>query len=399
MKVWLRPAHVMFAVAWGGNEFTPLLVMYRDQHHLSPTTVNLLLFAYVFGIVPALLIGGPLSDRYGRYRLLAPAPIIAILGSLTIAYSQSLVPLLLIGRVLSGIALGLGMAAGSSWIKELSSPPYDNAAKGSGAKRAAMSLTSGFGIGALVAGLLAQWAPYPDELAFLVCVLITAPGIWLLRGAPETVTPSQDTRLVDDLRIPVFAHRRFLFVVLPLAPWVFGAAACAYAVLPGLMAGQVSDAPIAFSALLCIVGLSCGFFVQSLAGRFDRPGTARAVQIALATLTVAMLLAALVVSKLTVGLAILGAALLGTGYGLALISGLIEIQRMASPRDLAGLTSVFYSVTYLGFGVPAAMSFLAARLELSYTPMFLFGAMVALVCLAVVSTHDRASRFHNAAEV
>ena len=394
LKQWMRPAHTMFAVAWGGNEFTPLLVMYRNNHHLPATVVNLLLFAYVLGIVPALLIGGPLSDRYGRRALLYPAPLIAMLGSLTLAFSHSSIALLVIGRILSGIALGLAMAAGSSWVKELSSPPHDAADAGAGARRGAMSLTSGFGIGALVAGLLAQWAPYPDQLAFFVNVLITLPALFLLRDATETVARGAcaQNRLIDDLKIPVFAHRRFLFVVLPVAPWVFGSAACAYAVLPAVMSSRVASAPIAFSALLCLVGLGCGFFVQSLGRKFDRPGTARAVKIALVVLIVGMAFAALVVTELSVPLAIAGAFLLGAGYGLAMVSGLLEIQRMADPRDLAGLTAVFYSVTYLGFAVPAVMSFLAKKYDLSYPPMFLFGSVVAALCLAIVVTHDRRSR-------
>jgi MFS family permease len=72
---WLRVSAAVFAVAWGGNEFTPLLVTYRLDQHLSALTVNLLLGAYVLGIVPALLIGGPLSDRFGRRALALPAPV------------------------------------------------------------------------------------------------------------------------------------------------------------------------------------------------------------------------------------------------------------------------------------------------------------------------------------
>lgn len=398
MKSWLRPAHTMFAVAWGGNEFTPLLVMYRNSHHLPQTTVNLLLFAYVFGIIPALLIGGPLSDRYGRRALLLPAPIIAILGSLTLAFSDAHLGLLALGRVLSGIALGLGMAAGSSWVKELSTAPYDTGADaGAGARRAAMSLTSGFGIGALVAGVLAQWVPYPDKLAFLVNILVTAPAWLFLRGAPETTVPNPNQarpRLIDDLKIPVFAHKRFLFVALPVAPWVFGAAACAYAVLPALMAARVTSAPIAFSALLCLVGLGCGFFVQSLGRKFDRPESARAVKVALIVLVLSMAFAAYVVHELTIPLAVAGSFFLGAGYGLAMVSGLLEIQRMARPGDLAGLTAVFYGFTYLGFGIPAAMSYLAKRFDWGYESMFLFGSALALVCFAIVATHDLTSRFH-----
>jgi hypothetical protein len=42
----------MFAVAWGGNEFTPLLVMYRLQHGFSAFTVYTFLFAYVIASCP-----------------------------------------------------------------------------------------------------------------------------------------------------------------------------------------------------------------------------------------------------------------------------------------------------------------------------------------------------------
>ena len=41
--------------------------------------------AYVIGIVPALLLGGPLSDRFGRRPLLLPAPLIALAGSAVLA--------------------------------------------------------------------------------------------------------------------------------------------------------------------------------------------------------------------------------------------------------------------------------------------------------------------------
>ena len=83
-RAWLPVALVMAVVAWGGNEFTPLLVMYREVGHFSAVTVDALLAAYVLGIVPALLLGGPLSDRYGRRPLLLPAAPVALVGSLGI---------------------------------------------------------------------------------------------------------------------------------------------------------------------------------------------------------------------------------------------------------------------------------------------------------------------------
>ena len=50
---WPAVALAVFATAWGGNEFTPLLVMYRQITDMSPVVVDALLFAYVLGIVPA----------------------------------------------------------------------------------------------------------------------------------------------------------------------------------------------------------------------------------------------------------------------------------------------------------------------------------------------------------
>ncbi|WP_175420550.1 MFS transporter [Rhodococcus sp. SGAir0479] len=388
-RQWMLVAAGMFAVAWGGNEFTPLLVMYKLDHGFTQVVVDTFLFAYVIGIVPALLIGGPLSDRLGRRPLMVPAPFIAVAGSVVLAAGPDSATWLIVGRVLSGVALGLGMAVGGSWLKELSSPDRDpSASPGAGARRAAMSLTAGFGIGAGVAGILAQWAPWPSALAYAVhSALALAAGVAVLR-APETrpAVPSTERRsLAQDLKIPAAGHRRFLYVVAPVAPWVFGAAASAYAVMPALMTGRSGSAPVAFSALLCMIGLGSGFAIQALGRRIDTPRNARAVAVALAVLVVGMAVAAVASHVLTVAVSIVAAAILGCGYGLALVSGLQEIQRIAGPDDLAGLTAVFYSLSYLGFAVPAAMAVIAETdPALTYPMMFVFGAIVAAASLVLV---------------
>ncbi|MFE5875844.1 MFS transporter [Rhodococcus sp. NPDC056506] len=392
--LWLTVAASMFAAAWGGNEFTPLLVMYRLDHGYSPVMVDFFLFAYVVGIVPALLLGGPLSDRLGRRPIMLPAPIIAIAGSTLLAFGADSAAVLILGRILCGIALGIGMAVGGSWVKELSTQPWDSAAsEGAGARRAAMSLTAGFALGAGAAGILAQWAPLPSALAYVLHIVITVIAGVALWRAPET-RPAQEKsdrrRLIDDLKIPSVGHRRFLYVVVPLAPWVFGAASVAYAVIPSLMTGHSGDAPVAFSALLCMVALTCGFAIQSLGRKIDTDLSARGAVVALVFLVVGMAAAALVASTLTVAIAIVAAAILGCGYGMALVSGLLEIQRIAGPDDLAGLTAVFYSITYIGFAVPALLAMLSESIPaLSYTVTLLFGSVAAAACLALILVKSR----------
>ena len=56
MPPWFLVAVAVFAVAWGGNQFTPLMVMYRLGGELDLVFVDLLLFIYALGIAPALLI-------------------------------------------------------------------------------------------------------------------------------------------------------------------------------------------------------------------------------------------------------------------------------------------------------------------------------------------------------
>ncbi|MFW0789403.1 MFS transporter [Gordonia sp. CPCC 205333] len=381
---WAAVAAALFASAWGGNEFTPLLVMYRQTSNMSAVVVDALLFTYVLGIIPTLLIAGPLSDRVGRKKLMMLAPIAAALGSLILAVGAHSAGLLAVGRVFSGVALGLSMAVGGTWIKELSD--LDGSSAGAGARRAAMSLTAGFGIGAGVAGVLAQWGPWPTALPYAINVAMAIVALLLLVRVPETRHPVRcdRRRLADDFRIPSVTNGRFLTVVLLVSPWVFGACAVAYAVIPAVMTSHTAGAPIAFAALCCVAGLAAGFGIQSVGRRIDDPTGVRGVVVALVVLMVGMLLAAAAANALTLWLALVAATVLGCGYGMAMISGLLEVQRIAGPDDLAGLTAVFYSGTYLGFAAPAVMAwFAASSWAVTYPSMLVFGAVAAVVCLAV----------------
>lgn len=386
VKPWMRVSSALLAVAWGGNEFTPLLVMYRTVEGYEQVAVDMLLAAYVLGIVPALLIGGPLSDRHGRRALMIPAPILAMVGSILLALGAGSLVLLFVGRVFSGLALGLGMAVGTSWIKELSDRPYEaHPERVSGARRASLSLTAGFALGAAIAATLAQFAPLQTVLPYVINLLICLPAVLLVAGAPETRhATAPHGSLLSDLKIPATRQHRFWFVVAPSAPWVFGCAASSYAILPALMADVVGpDYGIAFSGLMCLVGLGCGFFIQPLGRHLDRDGSIRSLAVGMVAVILGMLTAVLASATLNIVVVLAASAVLGCGYGLVLVSGLQEVQRIARPDDLAGLTAVFYSLTYVGFFVPMVLA-LIARFT-SYPWLFASGALIAALCLGVMA--------------
>ncbi|WP_144829313.1 MFS transporter [Kocuria rhizophila] len=386
LKPWMRVSAALLAVAWGGNDFTPLLVMYRTVEGYQQVAVDMLLAAYVLGIVPALLIGGPLSDRYGRRTLMIPAPVLAMVGSILLAVGAESLFVLFVGRVFSGLALGLGMAVGTSWIKELSERPHEeHPEQVSGVRRASLSLTAGFALGAAVAAALAQFAPLQTVLPYVINLAICVPAVMLVAGAPETRrATAPHGSLLSDLKIPAARQHRFWFVVAPSAPWVFGCAASAYAILPALTADVVGPAyGIAFSGLMCLVGLGCGFFIQPLGKRLDRDGSIRSLAVGMVAVILGMLAAVVASATLNVTVVLLASAVLGCGYGLVLVSGLQEVQRIARPDDLAGLTAVFYSLTYIGFFVPMVLALVSEFT--SYPWLFVSGAVIAALCLGIMA--------------
>ena len=380
---WLAPAAAIFAVAWGGNEFTPLLVMYRQADGFSNQLANLLLGCYVLGIIPALLIAGPLSDRFGRRPLMLPAPWIAIAGSVLLAFSAGNVPLLLAGRILSGVALGLAMAVGTSWVKELSAKPFDlSADRASGARRATIALSLGFALGAASSGVLAQWAPFPGVLPYAAHTVIAVVFGLLLLRTPESQGKGIAAGALPTAHPATSPYPRFLLLIVPVAPWVFGTATTAYAILPALAATEIPSAPIAFAALLCVIALVAGASLQLFSHRITAGHNARGIMFALMLTLGSLLLASVAVSPPVLWLILPAAALLGAAYGLLMVSGLQEVQRIAPPDHLARLTAIYYGITYLGFFVPLALSLLEPWL--GYPAMFAGGAAVSAVSLVLV---------------
>jgi MFS family permease len=374
----MRAAAALFAIGYGANQFSSLMVMYREQAHYPAVTVAAFFGVYAAGLAPGLLLGGPASDRWGRRRLLLPALVVSAPASGVLALGGVAAvsqPALYAGRFLFGVVTGIAMAVGTTWVKELSQAPWDASADaGAGARRAALALSAGFGVGPLVAGVLAQWAPLPMELPYLVHVALTVAVVAAVARVPET-RPAGAFRSGMRVHLP----GRFRRVVAPMAPWVFGAPALSFAVQPAALGPRLAGFGLVYATLLTTVTLGTGVAVQSRARRVP-PWTGS--RLGLAALVVGLLVAAGAAALGSPVLAVAASVVLGAGYGLLLVAGLLEVQRMAEPAQLGGLTAVYYTLTYVGFGLPVVLAALTG--VAGYPVLLVAVALLAAVSLAVV---------------
>jgi MFS family permease len=377
---WPVAAAAVFVSGWGGNQFTPLLAMYRDSG-LSVVTVDALLGAYVLGLVPGLLTAGAQSERYGRKPLMIAATVLSLVSSCLLAIGG--VGWIAVGRFVTGLAVAVAMAVGSTWVVELS--VRAGATHAAGMRRAALWLTLGFGFGAGVAGVLAQWAPAPMVLPYLVHAVLAGLCLVALTGVPETRVRAPSRQ--GTTRFAGARHPRFRRVVVPMAPWIFGSAGVAYAIMPQLVGDRLGTWGLVYSTLLTVCTLGAGALVQPLARRLDRTTSARGVITSMGVMSLGLVVSVIASLVRSPVVALIAAIVLGAAYGIAIVAGLLELQRLVRPEELAALTGVYYALAYIGFLLPTVLAVLSG---LATYPMLLCGlVLVAIGGMLTIVRHSR----------
>lgn len=338
----------VFVVAFGTNVPTPLLLVYRDELGLSANALTSAFAVYAAGLVPALLLAGPLSDRFGRRRVVVPFVILSVLTSLLFLGAGSSVPLLFVCRFLQGAVSGVVFSVGTAWLGELVAEPAK------AARLTTAALGGGWALGPLTSGLLAQWAPAPTVLPYLVHVALMLVGVAVLPSVPETLAVAERRAgAVVNLGVPEGARRPFALVVLPIALGVFAFPSTAVTVLPLLLTPLMPGIAVAVSGLVAGVTLLTGVFAQPLGRRLGAvTGGPTGLAVGAAGLGLSLLGAAFRAWPVIVPVALL----LGVAYGLCLAAGLTTVGRLASPTARGALTGTFYACAYLGFGVPVLLS-------------------------------------------
>ena len=91
----------------------------NHQFHLSPQMNGFVVSSVLLGAVMGAILSGALSDRYGRKRLLVTDAIVFIIGTLISAFAPT-VTVLVLGRIVVGIAIGIASYSAPLYISEIS---------------------------------------------------------------------------------------------------------------------------------------------------------------------------------------------------------------------------------------------------------------------------------------
>ncbi|MGH4028169.1 MFS transporter [Actinomycetota bacterium Odt1-20B] len=413
----IRAGWIMTASGWSANQFSALLGAYRSGLGLSESAVTGLFALYVVGLIPGLLIGGPLADRLGRRPVALTALALNLASTLLLMCGATSTLLLWPGRFLTGVSAGALLAAGSAWIKELSSPPYvsPSTPATTAARRSGLYVSAGFATGGLAAALIAQWSPHPMVTAYVPHILLAAVAGLAAWACPETMGPAAPaaagSRTTAEPAATAVGRRsarrngwaqpttagatnqkhqvthKFGRTVIPLAPWVFAAPATGFVTLPALVHGNVIYAGVA-SAVVPGTGL----LIQPLARRLARIHRLATAVAGLLTMTVALAAAALSVAAEQKGPTLASAAALGAGYGFALTYGLTETTALAPPHQLARRTAHFWTAAYTGMFTPYAFTLLTHSGGPLTPPalLALLSALAAVTC-GILLTLNRSS--------
>jgi MFS family permease len=341
---WVRVTVAMFAVGWGANQFSPMLIVYRHSLGLRAGAIAGLFVVYAITLIPGLLAGGPASDRFGRRAVLLPMVIVSPLATLLLVIGSHSLPLIVAGRALAGLCSGVVFSSATAWVQDLSG------GSGASARRSALALTAGFGLGPLTAAILAQWAPDPAVVPYIPHLVIGTVAAIVVWPVPDAGRPARQRRgLPAGLR-----DRSFWLAIAPSAPFVFGTISIAIVVLPE----EVTSArtlSAGFTAVMIAFAFCAGAGIQRLARRMETRLPFSGNVAGQCCATVGALIAIPAVAGPSEPLAVLAAVFLGLSYGLNLVAGLQQSERLADERDRGAIVACYYALAYIGFGAPNPM--------------------------------------------
>ena len=341
----LYPEHV-------ADAFYPI---YEQAFHFSQIMLTVIYAVYVVGTVTAMFFFGRLSDQVGRRLVVLISLGIAAAGALVFVFAQGtwwLFP----ARILSGLGIALVSGAATAWIVE--SEPDANKAAATQIAIGANSL--GLAIGSLMAGFLAQYAPWPLRLSYLVFIVLLIPVALVIWKTQETVHKARslgEASIAPRLAVP----REIFGAFLPAAVGAFATFAVLgfyTALVPTLLEKALQNKNQATAGGIVGELFLTGTIAIALTPRL-RPH--RGLLIALIALLPSLGFLVAAEMARSIWILLIGTAVGGIATGLGYRCSLQKVNESAPEDKRSEIVSAYLIACYAGISLPVIGIALVAK--------------------------------------
>jgi MFS family permease len=360
---------------------TPLYVVYQAQWHFSAVIVAVTFAVYAAAVMATLLLAGRSSDQAGRKPVLAVALGASTLSTVVFILAPD-IGALVAARIVSGVSAGLMTGTATAALTELG--------PASAGRRASLAATAanmgGLGLGPLVAGLLAQYAPHPTVLVFEVYLAVLAAAGLCLLLVPETVRPRRRSAVrFADFGLPRQGRREFVAAGVT-AFSAFALLGLFFALAPTFLGSVLHEGSHAVQGAVVFLLMAVGTVSQLLLSRFS----SRRVMLAglgLFLAALALIVAALAQAALALFLA--GTVVGGAAVGAVFLASLATANRLAPPERRGQAISAYFMACYSGLSIPVVGVGVASGFIGDFAAVLAFAILVAALCLFALASIAR----------
>ncbi len=324
---------------------SPLYGLYRTRDDLSAFTITVVYAIFAGGAIAALLAVPSIASRIGRRGVMLAAVAIMVAAAGLLAAWKAL-PGLLLGRLMTGLAVGLVAGSATTYLIELR-VRQDPDASVIRARNIGTAVTVGaLGIGPLVAGCLAQWVRDPLTVPYLLFVVLGAIALIGLATAPETGAPTPSARPIGRSRP---ARIPFPAAAATLAAF---AANGLFAGLAGLFLATTLGHPShALAGATLFLVFAAGVAAQLATSRL-RPWNVLALGTISMLIGLVVLVTAVRLTTPSLALFLISGAVIGGGAGAVFKGTTGLVLQSAAPEDRVALTSQLLIALFIGLSIP-----------------------------------------------
>jgi predicted MFS family arabinose efflux permease len=328
---------------------SPLYGLYRERDGLSAFTVTVIYAIYAAGTIATLLSVRFVAARIGRRGMMlgAVATMMAAAGLLAL---WKALPGLLVGRFITGVAVGLAAGTAITYLIELRARENPKASVIPARNIGTAVNVGALGIGPLIAGFLAEWVRSPLTVPYLLWVALGAIALIGLATAPETGNPAPAASAGNQANKPPRSVR--LLVPAAAATLAAFSANGLFAGLSGLFLAITFHHPshaLAGATLFLV-------FAAGVASQLATSGLPASRVFVLGTISMliglALLVTAVRLSTPSLALFLISGTLIGAGAG-ALFKGTTGLVLEATaPENRLAMTSDLLIALFVGLSIP-----------------------------------------------